>query len=239
MKKILLTTLASAALVAAVQAAPTYIDFATPAGTTGTVGGNIWNNASTASTSLVDTAGTASGTMTLAFTNANADGTTPGFGGGAFNSGDTVGSTAPAFLMNGGTPIASAIGDGLFTNDGFGGDYATISFSGFAASTVYTFTVYGGRNDANFANTALFQDATGTTNIASYTNRTSATFNVTTDGAGALSFRFTEGGELASNTGSNATLSGMSIAIPEPSSFAVLLGFAGLGLALTRRQRKA
>lgn len=218
------------------NAAATYIDFATVAGSTGTVGGNTWNTISTTGpNAIVDTGNTASGSLTLTFNNVNADGTTPGFGGGAFNNGDTVGATAPAFLMNGGTPIASAIGDGLFVNDGAGGDYIVFSLTGLAVSTEYTFTVYGGRNDANFVNNALIRDASDTTTLASYGDRASDTFNLTTDVSGALSFRFTED-ETVTNTATNSTLVGMSFeSIPEPSS-AVLLGFGGLALVLRRRK---
>jgi hypothetical protein len=232
-------TIATTCLIATAgfaTAASTYIDFATPGGSTGIVGGNTWNTISTVGpTAIVDTGNAASGSLTLTFNNVNADSTTPGFGGGAFNSNDTVGATAPAFLKNGGTPIASAIGDGLFVNDEAGGDYITFSLTGLALSTQYAFTVYGGRNDANFVNNALIRDLANTTTLASYGNRASATFNLTSDALGALSFRFTEN-ETVTNTSTNSTLVGMSvIQVPEPSS-AALLGLGGIALILRRRK---
>lgn len=209
----------------------TYIDFATPAGSTGAVGGNAWNTISnTTSNSLVNIAGAANGSLTVTFTDANVG---VGYGGGAFNNTDS-GSSAPGFLLDGGSPIASAIGDGIYVNDGFGGSYATFSFTGLQSSTQYEFTVYGGRSNEFFTTDGLIQSADGTTQLASYGNRESASFNVTTDSSGALSFRFTED-ESAKDTSSNATLVAMSFVIPEPSS-AALLGLGGLALILRRRK---
>jgi arylsulfatase A-like enzyme len=186
------------------------IDFAAPAGNaTGLIGGSYWNNVSVASpVNLVDSTNAAFGTLTVSFTilpgNSGA-----GFGGAAFNAGDT-GATAPPFLKNAGNPIAAAIGDGIFANADSRA-FTTFTFTGLSPNTPHEFVVYGGRSiDSNFSTTARIASADGVTTIASYGNQQSATFTLTSDLSGQIVFRFDEI-EAIQNQTTNATLVAMSV----------------------------
>lgn len=126
---------------------------------------------------------------------------------------------------------AFAYTDGIFTNSNATSGI-TLTLSGLQSNTLYSFSIYAGRN-ANGSNADIGlltgSSLTGDTLVE---NRTLADFNITSDATGVISFRYRDTTEPG---GAGSLLTAMSITqVPEPS--AALLG--GLGLfALLRRRR--
>ena len=202
-------------------ASPAFVDFADVQGSTS---GN-WNNikSGTSLSNLVDSTG-APTSIDLALTFKAGS----GFGGSAFNNGDS-GAPAPFNALN-------AYGDGLYSNISASGAGIDLSFSGLAASTAYTIVFYGGRNDGNWSN-ADVTITTGTGTGGKVTHRSATTFTVTSDTAGTIVLNFVDDGSNAAS-GANATICAMSIdgpsdPLPTIESFTVNDHYVSPGTSVT------
>lgn len=235
-------------------------DFETLAGSPDT-NGNHWNSLGSAGvvgtdlavTALTTSTNTASGWSVAADLTANTSNSTgTGFGGAGING--PVGATAPFNITGTNRPTV----DGLFANYNANGT-VVFTFSGLVASTVYDFSLIGGR--ASNGSNGFIKVITGTAGAGGsdvdlletggggtgkyaaddfldtfslLNDGTIASFSVTSNASGLIAFDFFEGQNDTNGT-TNATFNAMSITqVPEPST--ALLGGLGL-LALLRRRR--
>lgn len=225
---------AAALTLSQAYAATVLVDFNTTndglANKTPDTAGNYWNTVTgTGTTSpgpvaLVDTANGTSGiTLQVTFTvnGGTGDEGFAGAGAAAANPGPGSGLLNQSFAYT----------DGIYTSNNASSGIS-LTLTGLLANTRYDFSVYGGR-DSNVASADITL-LTGSALIGDTTveNRSLADFNITSDGSGAISFRYRD---TSASTSDGSLLTAMSVTqIPEPS--AALLGGLGL-LALLRRRR--
>lgn len=200
--------------------------------------GNHWNNvvrnnAYASGLALINTAGVDTG-ISLRVTS--------GFNVTANQNGSAYSGTAFVGSLPGSATI-----DSLYSNvgdlTGSGTTNPSITLSGFTPGVSYSFTIFASRTATdNRTGQYTFTGSTAGTgflNAASNTSNTLTIANIAPTAEGTIVFTMT--GNIAENTNANklAYLNVMQIsysAIPEPSTFALLVGVGALGLVLIRRR---
>jgi len=128
-----------------------------------------------------------------------------------------------------------AVTDGIYSNTS--GGLVTLTFSDLDVNTKYNLSLIGGRASAGTdgvigITTGTVTDGTLTSNTLR-NNGTQLDLSIFSDSSGEIAFTFVDTNFTNINS---TTLNAMSIALPEPSSTA-LLGLGGVALMLRRRRK--
>jgi hypothetical protein len=123
-----------------------------------------------------------------------------------------------------------AVTDGIYSNTS--GGLVTLTFSDLDVNTKYNLSLIGGRASAGTDGVIGITTGTGSGGILR-NNGTQLDLSIFSDSSGEIAFTFVDTNFTNINS---TTLNAMSIALPEPSSTA-LLGLGGVALMLRRRRK--